>query len=192
MPCLCFNPLSRIWQEAYIHGKKPIQMKRDLYIHEKRPIKINPHGKIGQGATWKETNTYEKGPSFCKRYLQIRPTKAILRSRRPSVSWIFAPKTFWRLNQRVGSWDRRSWGRIFMRQKVFLNEVSLRDLCIPSFEGIYRSLLQVEFIREQIDSVRIYGQGPRVHKLIRPINSTYQTDPYISSLFRTHSKIKSK
>ena len=25
-------------------------MKRDLYIHDKRPIKINPHGKIGQGA----------------------------------------------------------------------------------------------------------------------------------------------
>jgi len=29
------------------------------------------------------------------------------------------------LFQRVVSWDRRSWGRIFMRQKVFLNEVSL-------------------------------------------------------------------
>ena len=34
-------------------------------------------------------------------------------------------KSWWRLNQRVGSWDRRSWGPIFMRQKVFLNEVSL-------------------------------------------------------------------
>ena len=34
-------------------------------------------------------------------------------------------KSWLRLNQRVGSWDRKSWGRIFMRQKVFLNEISL-------------------------------------------------------------------
>jgi len=35
------------------------------------------------------------------------------------------PNSRWRLNQRVSPWDRRSWGRIFMRQKVFLNETSL-------------------------------------------------------------------
>jgi len=34
-------------------------------------------------------------------------------------------KSLWRQNQRVGSSDRKSWGRMFIRQKVFLNEISL-------------------------------------------------------------------
>ena len=62
MPSFCFNPHSRIWQEAYIHEKRPIQMKRDLYIHEKRPIQINPHGNIWQGAY-----LHEKRPIPMKR-----------------------------------------------------------------------------------------------------------------------------
>ena len=54
----------------------------------------------------------------------VEPFWKAPRSPERSSRWL-GQKSWWRLNQRVGSWDRRSWGRIFMRQKVFLNEVSL-------------------------------------------------------------------
>ena len=41
--------------------------------------------------------------------------------------WCPKPKSWWLPNQRAGSWDRRSRGQIFMRQKVFLK----RTIVLP-------------------------------------------------------------
>jgi len=68
------------------------------------------------------------------------------------------PTRWWRLSQRVGSWDRRrSWGRIFMRHKVFLKELSL------STHSIYYLQIAGKFMPET-DEMHLWNVQKRFQK----------------------------
>jgi len=95
------------------------------------------------------------------------------------------PNSRWRLNQRVSPWDRRSWRRVFMRQKVCLNETSLLGrvtlsyLCCPSLPRVQFMGPHTFYVWASLP--RVLFMGPHTFKLATLHKNTYNTREYVLS-----------